>query len=81
MSQFTHDSFGEVPGCVGYDPTAYMQCILDLHSDEKLWNQIRNDGIAFIERTHSRNTMRELWFKIIEDNLTRQREKSIANKE
>lgn len=69
MSDFTKDSFGDgVPGCVGSDIESYKKCIIDLDKNRTKWEAVRDDGIAYIERTHNRRKTMERWSRIINSN-------------
>ena len=69
MSPFTQKSFGDVPGCVGADAASYIKCIVELNDDESKWEELRNEGISYIKRTHSRNLTSTIWSKVINDNF------------
>jgi hypothetical protein len=70
MSPFTRDSFGNgVPGCVGSDSESYKKCIEDLDGNATKWEELRDEGISYIERTHSRQKAMERWSRVIDTNL------------
>lgn len=71
MSTFTKESFGDIPGCVGSDPRSFMECIVDLHSNERQWEAVRKKGISWIEETHSLEEATKQWSKIIDTNFAR----------
>ncbi len=72
MSTFTHESFGDIPGCVGSDPESFKNCIIELHSNERKWVKVRNEGIAYIEETHNRQKTMEVWSNVIGKNYHEQ---------
>ena len=80
MSKFTQDSFGTVPGCVGSDDASFAKCVIDLHNDEHQWEAVRNEGVSFIERTHSRQKIMEQWSEIIEDSFKNASKKQVHPK-
>jgi glycosyltransferase involved in cell wall biosynthesis len=62
MSPFTKDSFDNgVPGCVGSDIESYKKCIEDLDGNVTKWEALRDEGISYIERTHSRQKAMKRW--------------------
>ena len=69
MSTFTQESFGDVPGCVGSDAASYIKCIVELNDDKSKWEELRNEGISYIERTHGRNLTMAVWSKVINNNF------------
>jgi hypothetical protein len=69
MSNFTAKSFGPVPGCIGADAQSFKNCILDLHRSKERWTALRNDGVDFIRRTHSRQQIMQEWSKVIDGSL------------
>ena len=69
MSTFTQESFGDVPGCVGSDAASYIKCIVELNDDESKWEELRNEGISYIERTHNREDIMTVWSKAISKNF------------
>ena len=72
MSNFTKESFGNnIPGCVGSDARSFAKCIIDLHDDKSRWAELRNEGLDYIQRTHSRPQAMEQWARVINDNLER----------
>ena len=80
MSKFTKESFGTVPGCVGSDDASFAKCVIDLHNDEHLWEAVRDEGISFIERTHGRQKIMEIWSEIIEDGFKNASKKQVHPK-
>lgn len=74
MSQLTHDSFSEVPGCIGPDAYSIMQCIIEVHSSKEKWTSLRKKGLDFIKETHNRKTLLKEWSKVINSSL------ALANK-
>lgn len=69
MSDFTKDSFGNgVPGCVGTDSSSYKKCITDLDENRETWEALRDEGISYIEHTHSRHEAMGRWSRIIDSN-------------
>ena len=69
MSTFTKESFGEIPGCIGSDNKSFAKCVIDVHGDEQQWEALRNEGLSFIQRTHSRKEAMEQWSDIIDSSL------------
>jgi len=82
MSTFTKDSFGNIPGCVGSDKTSFTKCIIDLHSNKRQWEALRDEGISYIQRTHSRKENIERWSEIIDysfKNVSKERSSRLLN--
>ncbi len=73
MSTVTADSFGikakDGIGCVGETATAIKECILDLNSNEKKWNKVQRKQLSFVEKTHNRSHVVEVFDKAIQANL------------
>jgi len=69
MSTFIKESFGDIPGCVGSDSTSFTKCIIDLHGNKRRWEALRDEGISYIQQTHSRKESMEKWSEIIDHNF------------
>lgn len=65
MSSFTHDSFGKIPGCVGKDVPAMVDCILQVYGHEKKWTLLQQEGLKFIRETHNRKQVMAKWSSTI----------------
>ncbi len=73
MSKFTADGFGikaeDLIGCVGGSTEEMKDCILDVNSDEEIWDAMRDKQLKFIQRTHNRDDLMKVWDEIIEKNF------------
>lgn len=69
MSQFTKESFGTIPGCVGPDDSSFAKCVTEVHDNKNRWKALRNEGISYIQRTHNREKIMEKWSEIIDQSF------------
>lgn len=70
MSDFTKNSFSNgVPGCVGSDSASFKKCIIDLDGNRTKWETLRDEGISYIKRTHSRQEAMNTWSRVINSNM------------
>ena len=71
VSEFTAESFGFKPGCfedvccIGDNKESFKNCILDVHNDKAKWYSFRENGIDFIQSTHSCEEVMKKWAKNI----------------
>jgi len=73
MTPFTANSFGikaeDKIGCVGADAKSMKECIMGVNLSSSIWNELRQNELEFIEKTHNRNDLVTAWDRAIEINL------------
>ena len=70
MSKLSADAFGLSPEkkvtCIGEDAESFKSCVLSVHGSEKKWNELRNGGLSFIQKTHNRVEVERKWSRVID---------------
>jgi len=74
MSNETAEGFGlpfanEDISCIGYNTESFKNCIIIVHSNELIWNKLRDTAVNFIRKTHNRDEVMYQWSKIIQNGL------------
>lgn len=70
MSSSIRESVSDaVPGCVGQDVETFVDCVIDVHSNPARWAALRQQGIDYIQKTHSREEVTKTWSTIINHGL------------
>ena len=71
VSEFTAESFGFKPGCfedvccIGDNKESFKNYILNVHNDKEKSYSFRENGIGFIQSTHSCEEVMKKWAKNI----------------
>jgi len=78
MSKLSADAFGIMPEdnvtCIGADPKAFARCVISLYRNESAWIEMHQKGFEFIKKTHSKDSVKKTWTKIIGDAIAIQKE-------
>ena len=61
--------WGDKVACVGKNTLSFKDCVIQVHSDEERWKELRSIGIDFIRSTHSRSDTMRTWSKVIEGGI------------